>query len=163
MTRAVPDDVATLYLQYGASVVRRASQILRSHDEAREILQEVFARLVARPDLARGVRDPASFLYTVTTSACLNRIRNQRNRTRLLEQQVQPWQSERAPGSAEDRAVVLDLLGKLPDDEASAAIYYHLDGMTHHEIAEVLGCSRRHVASLIDRVHARVRQFEEAG
>lgn len=159
MTRAVPHDVATLYAQYGASVVRRATQILRSRDEAQEILQDVFAGLLTRPSLMRRARDPAAFLYAVTTTACLNRIRNQRNRARLVDREVRPWHHDLAPGSTQDRAIVLDLLDRLPEDQASAAIYYHLDGMSQHEIADVLGCSRRHVGNLIDRVHARVRQL----
>jgi RNA polymerase sigma factor (sigma-70 family) len=56
---------------------------------------------------------------------------------------------------------VRDLLVKLPRDQASAAIYYHLDGMSHHEIAEVLGCSRRHVGDLLERIRAQVRQLVE--
>jgi RNA polymerase sigma factor (sigma-70 family) len=155
----VPDDVATLYIQYGASVVRRASQILRNADDAQEVLQDVFARLLARPELVNEARDPAAFLYAVTTSACLNRLRDRRNRARLVEREVVPWQRDHAPGSSQDRALVLDLLVKLPEDQASAAIYHYLDGMSHQEIAEVLGCSRRHVGNLIERVQVRVRQL----
>ena len=161
MNRAVPDDVAMLYVQYGASVVRRATQILHSADEAQEILQDVFARLVARPELVRDARDPSTFLYAVTTNACLNRLRNQRHRARLVDRELRPWTHDLAPGSSRDRAIVHDLLVKLPEDQASAAIYYYLDGMSHHEIAEVIGCSRRHVGNLIDRVQARVRQLVE--
>lgn len=88
MTPAVPHDVAMLYVQYGASVLRRAAQILRSHDEANEILQDVFARLLARPELMSRARDPSTFLYAVTTNACLNRLRNQRHRARLVEREA---------------------------------------------------------------------------
>jgi len=161
VTQAAPDDVATLYLQYGASVLRRATQILRNRDEAQEILQDVFARLLARPELMGRARDPSTFLYMITTNACLNRLRNLRNRAHLVEREVRIWQRDVAPGSSEDRAIVADLLVKLPEDQASAAIYYYLDGMSHHEIAEVLGCSRRHVGDLIERVHAGVRQLVE--
>jgi RNA polymerase sigma factor (sigma-70 family) len=158
---AVPHDVATLYVLYGASVVRRAAQILRSSDEAQEVLQDVFARLLARPELVRRARDPSTFLYAVTTNACLNRLRNRRYRARLVEREVRPWLRDIAPGSSEDRAIVLNLLIKVPEEEASAAIYYYLDGMSHHEIADVLGCSRRQVGNLIDRVQARVRKLVE--
>jgi RNA polymerase sigma factor (sigma-70 family) len=161
VNRDAPHDVATLYLQYGASVLRRASQILRSDDEAHEVLQDVFARLLARPEILDRARDPSTFLYAVTTNACLNRMRNQRHRAHLVEREVAPWQHDVAPGSSDDRAIVLDLLDKLPEDQAGAAIYYYLDGMSHGEIADVLGCSRRHVGNLIDRLQTRVRQLVE--
>jgi RNA polymerase sigma factor (sigma-70 family) len=154
-------DVATLYRRYSASVVRRASQILRSSDDACEVLQEVFARLIARPDMLRRADHPATFLYVATTNACLNRLRDRRNRERLVEREVLPWIDELAPGSNQDRAIALDLLAKLPEDEASAAIYYYLDGMTHTEIAGALGCSRRHVGDLLERVQSHARGLAE--
>ena len=53
------------------------------------------------------------------------------------------------------------MLAQLPDDEARAAVYYHLDGMSHAEIAELMECSPRHVGNLLgtaaadlDRLHA---------
>jgi RNA polymerase sigma-70 factor (ECF subfamily) len=156
-----PPEIETLYLQYGASVVRRATQILHNADDAQEILQEVFARLIARPALLHTAREPAMFLYAVTTNACLNRLRNLRNRDRLVERELRPWHRDLADGSAQDLAIVLDLLVKLPEDQASAAVYYHLDGMSHHEIADVLGCSRRHVGNLLDRARLRVRELVE--
>jgi RNA polymerase sigma factor (sigma-70 family) len=103
----------------------------------------------------------STFFYAVTTNACLNRLRNQRHRARLVDRELRPWQYDLALGSSRDRTIVHDLLVKLPEDQASAVIYYYLDGMSHHEIAEVIGCSRRHVGNLIDRVQARVRQLVE--
>lgn len=157
VSKDVQANVATLYRQYGASVSRRAFQILRNADEAQEMLQDIFARLLERPELAQRARDPAAYLYAITTSACLNRLRDRKNRARLVEREIAPWRNDLASGSSQDRAMVIELLVKLPDEEASAAIYYHLDGMSHHEIAEVLGCSRRHVGHLIERLEARVR------
>ena len=158
-SEAVSPDVATLYIRYGASVLRRARQILRSTEAAEEILQEVFTRLVAQPELLRDMSAPSTFLYVATTNACLNRLRDQRNRERLIDRQMPPSQDARVPGSSADRAIVLDLLDKLPAEQASAFIYCYLDGMSHAEIADVLGCSRRHVGNLIDRVQTRARQL----
>jgi RNA polymerase sigma-70 factor (ECF subfamily) len=39
----------------------------------------------------------------------------------------------------------------LPEDVAAAVVYHHLDGMTHAEVAELLGCSRRQVGYLLER------------
>jgi RNA polymerase sigma-70 factor (ECF subfamily) len=42
-------------------------------------------------------------------------------------------------------------LALLQPEAAQAAVYYFLDGMTHEEIAHVMGCSRRHVGDVLDR------------
>lgn len=155
-------DVEGLYRTYGHSVLRRARQIMANDDDAGEILQEVFAGLVARPAQFDGRCAPSTFLYSVTTHACLSRLRDRRNRLRLIDEQVKPWSTELDSRSPETVAIVRSLLAQLSDDEARATVYFHLDGMTHAEIAELLGCSRRHVGDLLDRVHHRLAVREEA-
>jgi RNA polymerase sigma factor (sigma-70 family) len=152
-------DVETLYRTYGHSVLRRARQILASDDEAAEILQEIFMGLIAKPDQFDGRSAPSTFLYAVTTHACLSRIRDRKNRSRLLEEHVKPWTSDTDRRSPAARAVVRSLLGQLDEDQARAAVYYFLDGMSHAEIAEVLDCSRRHVGNLLERVEARFQEL----
>ncbi len=145
-----------MYRNYGHSVLRRARQILANDDDAGEVLQEIFAGLVARPEQCDGRSAPSTFLYSATTHACLQRLRDSKNRTRLLDEQVKPWTTEVDPRSPDVVAMVRAELAQLPDEEARAAVYYHLDGMSHAEISDVLGCSRRHVGHLLERVEQRV-------
>jgi RNA polymerase sigma-70 factor (ECF subfamily) len=155
-------DVEALYRSYGHSVLRRARQILASDDEAAEVLQELFAGLVARPQQFDGRSAPSTFLYAATTHACLSRLRNQRNRRRLIDEQVRPWATELDPRPADSASALRGVLGLLTDDEARAAVYHYLDGMSHAEVAEVLGCSRRHVGNLLERVSRRLSERKEA-
>ena len=162
MARGV--DVESLYRKYGHSVLRRARQIMANDDEAGEILQDIFVGLVARPEQFDQRSAPSTFLYAVTTNACLSRLRDRKNRMRLVDEQVKPWTTDVDPRSAEAASMVRGVLAQLPDDQARAAVYYHLDGMTHAEIAEVLDCSRRHVGDLLERVAERLstKRQEEA-
>jgi RNA polymerase sigma factor (sigma-70 family) len=155
-------DVEAWYRQYGHSVLRRARQILGNDDEAGEILQEIFLGLVARPDQFAGRSSPSTYLYATTTHACLSRLRNRRNRGRLIDQQVRPWSSDVDPRTPEAAALVRSALAQLPDEEARVAVYYHLDGMSHAEIAELLGCSRRHVGDVLDRLARHLEAVREA-
>jgi RNA polymerase sigma-70 factor, ECF subfamily len=155
-------DVEALYRGYGHSVLRRARQILASDADASDVLQEIFASLVARPGQFDRRSAPSTFLYAVTTHACLARLRDRQNRLRLLDQQVRPWTTDIDPGSLDARVAVRAALAQLPDDEAQAAVYYHLDGMSHSEVAELLACSPRHVGSLLARVAARLGAWKEA-
>lgn len=149
-------DVEALYRKYGHSVLRRARQILLSEDEAREVLQELFADLLARPHQFDGHSAPSTFLYTATTHACLNRLRDQRNRRRLIEEHVLPWATDIDPRSPAAASEVRRVLALLPDDEACVAVYHYLDGMSHAEVAEVIGFSPRHVGNLLKRVLLRL-------
>ena len=158
----MPLDVEAMYRSYGHSVLRRARQILANDDEASEVLQEIFTGLVARPAQFDGRSSPSTFLYAATTHACLARLRDRKNRMRLLDEHVKPWTSDVDPRSPAVVAIVRAELAQLPEEEARAAVYYHLDGMSHAEIAELLGCSRRHVGNLLERVEQRVAARAEA-
>lgn len=155
-------DIAALYRSYGHSVQRRARQILASDADAKDVLQEIFAGLVSRPGQFAGKSSPSTFLYAATTNACLARLRDHKNRVRLLEQQVRPWTTDVDPRTLDARVMVRAVLADLPEDEARAAVYYHLDGMSHAEVAELLGCSARHVGDLLSRATERVRDHKEA-
>jgi RNA polymerase sigma factor (sigma-70 family) len=155
-------DVEALYRTHGHSVLRRARQILANEDEASEILQEVFVGLVERPDQFEQRSSPITFLYAVTTNACLQRLRDRKNRLRLIDEEVRPWSTDLDPRSADAAAIVRSALARLPDHEARAAVYYHLDGMTHAEIADVLGCSRRHVGDLLERLKLHLETKDKA-
>lgn len=87
----------------------------------------------------------------MTTNLCLNRIRDARNRTRLLEEQVAPVLRDLATESAVDWTEARRLVDRMPEDLALVTVYRSVDGMTHEEIADVMGCSRRHVNALLNR------------
>jgi RNA polymerase sigma factor (sigma-70 family) len=147
--------VERAYRAFGHSVLRRATQILASEAEAKDVLQEVFVELLARPSQFEGRSELCTYLYSVTTHLCLNRIRNEKNRSRLREQRAGEVEPEVA--SAPD--VWTDLrqaLSGLSDEEARAAVHHYLDGMSHSEIGALLECSRRRVGDLLERARARL-------
>jgi RNA polymerase sigma factor (sigma-70 family) len=156
------DSIELLYRRCGSSVLRRAHQILGDADEAAEVLQELFVGLVARPSQFAGQSAPSTFLYAATTHACLSRLRDRQNRRRLLDEQVRPWTTDVDRRSAVAASELRGVLAQLTDEEARAAIYHYLDGMSHAEVAEVLGCSRRHVGDLLVRITRRLEDRKEA-
>jgi RNA polymerase sigma-70 factor (ECF subfamily) len=140
-----------LYRDHGPAVLRRARQILQNDDAARDALQEIFLSLADDKPFEYRTGTTAWF-YTTTTRYCLNRLRDDRNRARLrLEHRDPAIASVSARG--ELRVIACELLARLPAELAEVAIYYYCDEMTHEEIAGLLGCSRRHVGHLLERLH----------
>ena len=144
--------VEEVYRRHGHVVQRRAGQILGNDADAREIVQDLFTSLVERPEQFDGRSSIVTWLYSATTHLCLNRIRDGNNRARLLDERVIPAAGASAPPTAERSVLVRQLLAQLPDDLATAAVHYYVDEMSHEEIAALMGCSRRHVGNLIERV-----------
>lgn len=145
--------IARLYQSHGPAVLRRARQILGNEAEAREVLHDVFASLLERPSQFEGRSSIMTYLYGMTTHQALGRLRKERRRRQLLELHHERDEAVGALGLA--RAELRELLGTLPDELARAAVYHYLDGMTHDEIAELMGCSRQWVTKLLARLRAR--------
>ncbi|HWX08955.1 MAG TPA: sigma-70 family RNA polymerase sigma factor, partial [Gaiellaceae bacterium] len=120
--------------------------------DARDVLQEVFLSLLDRPEQFAGKSSLSTWLYSATTHLCLNRIRSDKTRSRLTAEQDRAVLGPSPPAPADRVAELRDLLARLPPDLALVAVYYFGDEMTHDEIAEVVGCSRRRVGHLVERL-----------
>jgi RNA polymerase sigma factor (sigma-70 family) len=156
------DAVLRMYREHGDVVLRRARKLLGSDEEAHEALQEIFMSLLSNPRQFDGRSAVTTFLYSVATHHCLNRIRDRKIRLRLLDDNLRPLLAVSEAARAERIAAARQLLQQVPADLALAAVHYYVDEMTQDEIAEVMGCSRRHVGNLIDRLHALVKEREGA-
>ena len=154
-----------LFESHGPMVFRRARRILGNDADAEEAVQEVFIRAFSANDAFEQRASVATWLWRITTHWCLNRMRDSRRRAELWSQKVEPAEPDHtSPLSHAEILALRQVLSEADEREAQAAIYVHLDGMSHDEAAEVLGVSRRTVGNLIERfaVFARARLSTEA-
>lgn len=148
------EQLAVAYRKHGPSVFRRALQLLGSEAEAHEVVQEMFLSLLERPEQFRGKSSFTTFLYSATTHACLNRIRNRKTRARLRREHTPELVDEASSRvlGPEQLVLLYRALENMPEELAHVAVYYLVDGLTHQEIARLLSCSRRHVGNLLTRL-----------
>lgn len=154
-------DVAEVYRLHGRMVLRRARALLGDDEEARDALQELFMSLVHDPEKFRGESSIVTFLYRATTNLCLNRLRDRRNRSRLLDERVSPVAARTSAPAAVVAYEAHELLAGLPDELARVIVYAFIDEMTQEEIADVMQCSRKHVGHLIERARQLVAPEEQ--
>lgn len=139
-------DVGELYREWGPMVFRR---ILRFYDrvEAEEVLHEVFVKVLENVDSFREDASPSTWLYRIATNHCLNRLRNAKRRRELLAEHGEDLYPSHVGSTQEAEFLLGELWKRLPEDLLQIAVYYHVDGMTHAEIARVIGVSRRTVGN----------------
>ncbi len=152
-----PAALDTLYREHGHAVLRRAHRLLRDRDAARDVMQDVFLDMFRNPQHFEARSSVATYLYAATTHACLNRIRDGRNRTRLVAIET-AGHTRLAPAHGESRALACEILDGLSDEDAALAIYLFCDELTHDEVATLFGCSRRHVGDLATRLRRRIME-----
>lgn len=159
-----PISLDDLFRTHGPAVYRRALRILGHRADAEEATQEVFIRAMRGLDEFRRQSEVTTWLYRITTNYCLNLIRDRRRQRELLDEHVAREGTEEAAPPAE-LVLVRRLLQEATPEQAQAAVYVHLDGMSHDEAAALLGVSRRTVGNLLARFEAEARRLlaEQAG
>lgn len=151
-------DVTALYRRYGDLVLGRCRTLLRNDEDAMDTMQEVFLKLHRYRDAFRGEASPSTFLFKITTTTCLNRLRSRRRRP---EDPVEELPPQPSTDSLLDTLVVRQLLDRLMADEdertRECVVYHYVDGMTHDEVGELLGVSGAAVRKRIATFKAALR------
>jgi RNA polymerase sigma-70 factor (ECF subfamily) len=149
-----------LYERFGSAVYARCRQMLGEATAAQDATQEVFLRIHRTLDRIRGAREAFAWLYRTATNHCLNEIRNGRLRPTLV-----PTLPDRPGPPTEtrlsDRDLVVRLIRALPEELATPAWLYHVDGLEQAEIAELCGVSRRTIIARLSRFADQARAFVE--
>lgn len=148
-------DVDALYRRHSGVVFRRARRFF-DEEEAREVLHEVFLKVVEKQSTFRADASPTTWLYQMTTNHCLNRLRDRKRRAeKLALNRDLPWLLPGGVADAETTVFLEQLWSELSDELTTIGVYYFVDGMTHGEIAELVGVSRRTVGNKVDEIRQR--------
>ena len=154
-------DVSEIYEKYGPMVYRRILRFYREQ-EAEEILHEVFVKVLENIDSFREDASPSTWLYRITTNHCLNRLRNSKRREELWLEHGESAFPTRNKANQEKALLLRVVWQTLPEELVQIGTYYYLDGMTHAEIARVVGVSRRTVGNRLDVLTLIVRKAADA-
>jgi RNA polymerase sigma-70 factor, ECF subfamily len=127
-----------------------------SRHEAEEIAQEAYVRVLERWDQVQGIDDPTGYLFVTA----LNVFRKRMRRAGVaLRRSIGMASSQDAFGAAEDRAVVLGALAKLPLDQRAALVVTALLGYSSEEAGQMLGIQPSTVRARATRGRTTLREL----
>jgi RNA polymerase sigma-70 factor (ECF subfamily) len=162
-----PDLFAVLVRRYEAPLLRRARAILRSPEDAEEVVQDAFTKIYLYADRYAPQEGAtfSSWAYTI-----LNRVAYTKYRERSVEKgrvaELEPEHYESLPDAKaeflEDLSVrneVLAALAKLPEAAAHILRLQFIEGKSQEEIAASEDLS---VPAIKTRVHRAKKLFKKA-
>jgi RNA polymerase sigma-70 factor (ECF subfamily) len=135
-------DVEALVGRYGPMVLRRCRRLLGNDDDALDVCQEVFVRVLEQRKRLDG-KYPSSLLYRIATNLCLNHIRD-RGRKPATDGDTLLYEIACAeqPGARTEAGLMLDrLFGRHPESSRTIAVLHYVDGLTLEQVAEEVGLS----------------------
>ncbi len=168
-TQSVPTssapDLEALFREHASRVLSAAQRVTGSAQDAEDVLQTVFMRLVRRREQLLLQGNPSSYLYRAAVNAGLDLVRSRKtSRSTPLEQAAdamadpQAVNPEHRLGSGEVRDVVRKAVAQLSPRAAEIFALRYFEGYDNHEIAGMLGSSRSTVAVILHRARLRVRE-----
>lgn len=156
-------DTEELYRQFGPMVVRRCRKLLRDPEEADDIAQDVFVRLI-RSQETLTIDHPSSLLYRIATNLCLNRIRDRRRKQEdpvesgLLEQIACSDIDERRIGA---KRILDNLFSQHVESTRTIAVLHYVDGLTLQEVADEVGMSMSGIRKRLRVLRGTLTEIED--
>jgi RNA polymerase sigma-70 factor, ECF subfamily len=160
--------LAELYERLGNKVYTLALNMLHSHEEAEEVLQDAFLKLYRGASAFEG-GSARAFLYTIARNECLLRLRTKRSRplkaddydlhdpdTTLTNSNSNPQPSNPIMGVMLGQA-----LSQLDTTDQTLVKGAFFDGYSHAELAESSGLPLGTVKSRVRRALLALRNFLE--
>jgi RNA polymerase sigma-70 factor (ECF subfamily) len=141
---------------------RAAWALCGSREDAEDLVQETYARVLSRPRLLRS-DDDLGYLLRVLRNTFVSRYRaaGRRPRTEPLPEGVEPvdHRAGARPDEALEAGAVFDAIAALPADFRDALVAVDVAGLSYREAGKLLGAKE---ATITSRLHRARRQVAAA-
>jgi RNA polymerase sigma-70 factor (ECF subfamily) len=157
------EQIEQLYAQYGTDVLRMSYFYLGSREQAEDITQDVFVRLMEnRPVLNPG--SEKSWLLKVAMNRCRDHWRSSWHKRVLLGSRMLEIipDDDRLDDRLEKEAL-MQAVNALPPPEKEVFLLFYYQGLSTQETAEVLGTPEGTVSSRLSRGRQKLKQFLDGG
>jgi RNA polymerase sigma-70 factor (ECF subfamily) len=155
--------VAALFTQHHERVFRVARRITGSAEDAEDVLQTVFLRIMRREEPPLRADDAANYLHRAATNAALDLLRRRKAaRSEPIEDAERFRDHEPGPDvlheGAEIRDKVRAALATLNPRAAEIFVMRYFDGYGNREIARLLNTSWSTIAVTLHRTRAKLQK-----
>lgn len=160
-----PHELERLYDAHASALFGFLLNLTHSEADTRDVLQQVFTRLAARPGILDGVRDERAFLLSLAHNQAVDHARRRETRARHHEAFGSEQAGLFAPAADPDEAALrgeLDAaVASLPPEQRAVVHLKLWEGLTFEAIAGLLDIPLNTAASRyrygLDKLRARLR------
>lgn len=162
-----------LFRRYAARVHATAYRLTGSWEDAEDTLQEVFVRLANKAGSIKSGASLSSWIYRTAVNCATDCLRRRRASMTLdadhprvgeviaLESLRREAERQRSEDRESLLAQVEALIPKLPERQAAVFVLRHFQGLSHREIAAIVGCSEASSKSNHSLACRRLRELVE--
>ena len=160
--KPLPEDFERIFRENHDLVYRVAYRVTGNAEDAEDVLQTLFLRLLRRDCLPDIERNPKAYLHRASINIALDliKVRSRNVTAGDVEQRLEdtaPPQDRRQAG-LEIQDWLRTALAELSPKAAEIFVLRHVEGYDNAEIAKLVGTSRGTVAVLLFRARARLKK-----
>ena len=139
-----------------------ALYIVKSADEAYDIVQEVFIRAIREPRLFEDDFKVRAWLFRVTSNLCFNQVRDRNRRGAILDAAPREESSSADQVqhvlAGEQRGEVMAAIEQLSEEHREILLLRYYEDLSYAEIADVLAIKLGTVMSRLSRARTRLAE-----
>jgi len=143
-----------------------ARYIVKDHQEAYDLVQEVFIKAMREDRLFDEDFKIKAWLYRVTSNLCFNQVRNRKRRGAILDTMMKPeaFGADQVETifAGERRSEVMTALEQLSEDHKQILLLRYYDDLSYAEIADVLQVKLGTVMSRLSRARMRLMEVMQS-
>jgi RNA polymerase sigma-70 factor (ECF subfamily) len=158
-------EIERLYDGHAQSLFAFLLNFMRDEADTRDLLQEIFVKLVRESKLLSGVRDERAFLIRLAHNAAIDLIRRRGTRERTKEnftaERISPFAPTNDPDEKLFREELSIALAELPEEQRAVVHLKLWENLTFEQIAATVEISPNTAASRyrygLDKMRERLR------
>jgi RNA polymerase sigma-70 factor, ECF subfamily len=160
--------------RHEAKVLNLAMRFTRNHEDAEEVLQDVFATVFRKIDGFEGKSAFSSWMYRITVNAAFMKLRKKKQRPTLSIEDLAPnvrqvivdqeaigtfgMRSDVASMNRELKATLEEAIQRLPEQYRAVFVLRDVNGLSNQEVSEILELSIPAVKSRLHRSRLMLRR-----
>lgn len=150
------------FLPMSDKLYRFALRFSRDHEEAEDIVQEVFLKLLKMGEKVDTYRSKEALAFTVTRNLCLDKIKARHTVSMEEPGILEKQQPEDPPDVQLDRKEkvknVMQIVHQLPETQRAILHMRDVEGLGFEEIAETVNMTVNNVRVVLSRARKSVRE-----
>lgn len=159
---AIELEVAMMYEQHAAGLLRYASKLTGNFEESRDALQEIFLRYFVERSYGRRIDHPQAWLYTVLRNYAMERLKAASRTQELSPEGLESLPDRQSnPEAILRRTQLAHEMTAILSDRERDCLRLRSEGLCYADIAEAMGVRSGTVGAMLSRVAKKLRPAAE--
>lgn len=148
-----------LYVQHANDIYRYARLMLADHSLARDVVQEVFMRVLRSVGKFRNEANPKTWLLSIARNYIVDLLRRKQTEQRVMSTFLSAEIIPDSVGSLETKLFIQEALLNLKDSYRHVIVLRHIQSYSVEETAQILGWTKSNVKTTDQRALAKLREI----